>query len=216
MTRPTFDLSVYLVIGPGDCAGRRMSDVVARALAGGATLVQLRDKEASDHDMLALGEALIPLCRAARVPLIVNDRLDVALALGADGLHLGQDDDEAAAARARLGEDRILGVSAANAAELARVPLYAVDYIGVGPVFATSSKPDAGEAIGLEGVAAMRRLTDKPLVGIGGISTDRATAVIEAGANGVAVVSAIGGAEDPAQAARRLRDAVKDASTGQV
>lgn len=185
-----------------------MSDLVARALAGGATLVQLRDKGASDRDMLALGEALVPLCRAARVPLIINDRLDVALALGADGLHLGQDDGDVAAARARLGEDRILGVSAANAEELAKVPQNAVDYFGVGPVYPTSSKDDAGAAIGVEGVVAMRGLTEKPLVGIGGISADSAAAVIRAGAEGIAVVSAIGAAEDPAQAARRLREAV--------
>lgn len=208
MTRPAFDLSVYLVVGPADCAGRTLGEVVSRALAGGATLIQLRDKNARDRDFLEFGRALLPLCRAAGVPLIVNDRLEAALALQADGLHLGQDDMDAAEARDRLGPDRLLGLSAGNRQELSRVPQGLVDYLGVGPVYATGSKADAGDAIGCDGIAAMRALTALPLVGIGGITAARAQEVIRAGAQGVAVVSAIAAAEDPEAAARALKAAV--------
>jgi len=208
VNRPAFDLSLYLVVGPADCRGRPLEQVVAAALAGGVTLVQLRDKTASEAEFLALGRALLPLCRAAGVPLIVNDHLEAALALGAEGLHLGQDDSAVAEARTRLGPDRLLGVSAGSPAELAAVPQELVDYLGVGPVHATGSKADAGAAIGPEGVAAVRVLTDLPLVGIGGLTAARAPAVIRAGARGVAVVSAIAGAEDPEAAARELRRAV--------
>lgn len=208
MTKPPFDLAVYLVVGPSDCAGRSLTDVVQAALAGGVTLVQLRDKKAEDAPFIELGRALLPLCRAAGAPLIVNDRLEAALAIDADGVHVGQEDLAASDVRNRLGPDRILGVSAGTPEELERVPQTLVDYLGVGPFNPTNSKEDAGEAIGTAGIAAIRGQSRLPLVGIGGIRLCDVGEVIRAGARGVAVVSAIAAAPDPKQAASDLKRAV--------
>src|SRR5690625_1387943 len=148
MSHTAVDLTLYLVVGPQDCAGRPITEVVQAALEGGVTLVQLRDKDADEARFIELGRALLPFCRRAAVPMIVNDRLEAALAIGADGLHVGQEDLGAAEVRARLGADKVLGVSAGTAAELERVPQERVDYLGVGPVNSTRSKEDAGDAIG--------------------------------------------------------------------
>jgi thiamine-phosphate pyrophosphorylase len=152
----------------------------------------------------ALKARLAPLA----VPLIINDSLTVALAAEADGLHLGQDDLPAREARAALGPERILGLSAGDLAEARRVDTALVDYVGVGPVFPTGTKADAGAAIGLEGVAALRAYFDLPLVAIGGIQEAKAADVTRCGVDGLAVVSAICGAQDPQAAARGLRQAI--------
>lgn len=206
-----FDLAVYLVVGPSDCRGRPLADVVGAALEGGVTLIQLRDKQADDARLIELGRALLPLCRAAGIPLIINDRLEPALAIGADGVHVGQEDLAAERVRERLGPDRILGVSAGSPEELARVPQEIVDYLGVGPVNPTPTKEDAGTAIGPRGIARIREHSRLPLVAIGGIRLPDVAPLIEAGAQGIAVVSAIAAAEDPKQAARELRRAVAQA-----
>lgn len=211
MTSLSLDISLYFVVGPSDCAGRPLVEVVEGALKGGVTLLQLRDKNMNEEAFIEVGKALLPLCRAYEVPLIVNDRLEAALAIGADGVHVGQDDLGAAEVRARLGNEGLLGVSAANPEELARVPQEAVDYLGVGPINPTKSKGDAGAAIGPEGIAPMRALTALPLVAIGGLGASDAAAVIKAGAQGLAVVSAIAGAADPEVAARNLREAIRQA-----
>jgi len=211
MRRKDLDLSLYLVIGSADCRGRNLDEVVRSALRGGVTLVQLRDKEAEERQFVELGKALLSLCHASGVPLIVNDRLEAAVAIGADGLHVGQDDLGAAEVRDRLGPNRLLGVSAGTPEELRHVPQDLVDYLGVGPVNLSPSKKDAGGAIGAEGVAAVRRLTALPLVAIGGIRSSNVAPLIRAGAQGVAVVSAIAGAADPEAAARNLKEAVLQA-----
>ena len=209
MTRPRLDLRLYLVLGSQDCGGRALADVAAEAVAGGVTLVQLREKLLDTQRMAELARALIALLRPQGVPLIVNDDLEATLASGAEGLHVGQDDPPPAAVRLRLPPDRILGLSVGNAAEAATADPALVDYVGLGPVFATPTKGDAGQPLGIAGLAALRRLVPAlPAVAIGGIKQDQAAAVMATGVQGLAVVSAIAGAADPRAAARALRQAI--------
>ncbi len=207
--RPDFDLSLYLIAGSDAVGDRSLLEVVAAALRGGVTLVQLRDKSASDADLIEQGRTLEALLAPQGVPLIINDRVAVAAACGAAGVHLGQDDLSPSEARAALGPDRILGVSAGLPEEMAIVDPELVDYVGVGPVYGTGTKADAGAAIGLDGLQDMRRRIASPVVAIGGIDEARASAVMACGVEGVAVVSAICAADDPEQAARGLRSAVE-------
>jgi thiamine-phosphate pyrophosphorylase len=202
---PGLDLSLYLIAGPEAVGGRDLMAVVAAAVRGGVSLVQLRDKTAPDAALIERARALKALLSPLGVPLIVNDRLEVALAAEADGLHLGQEDLAPARARAALGPGRILGVSAGDAGEAEIADPTLVDYVGVGPVYPTGSKADAGDAIGLDGLAALRALLALPMVAIGGIDEANAAEVMARGVQGVAVVSAICGAEDPEAAARTLR-----------
>lgn len=210
--KPAFDLSVYLVTDPALGGTRPLEEIVAQAISGGATMVQLRDPHAKGRALAEIGRRLLTVTRARKVPLVVNDRVDVAFAIGADGVHLGQSDLDAAAARRLLGTDAIIGLSVADSAELeaSRKSLGAVDYLGVGPVFATGTKSDAGAAIGLAGISWMRDAVDLPLVAIGGIKAGNAADVVAAGCDGVAVVSAIVSATDPAAAAREIARAVED------
>jgi thiamine-phosphate pyrophosphorylase len=209
--KPAFDLSLYLVTDPVLAGSRPLEEIVAAAIAGGATLVQLRDPHAKGRALTQIGIRLLAVTRPAGVPLIVNDRADVAFTIGAQGVHLGQSDMDATDARRLLGPDAIIGLSVADARELeaSRHALPAVDYLGVGPVFATGTKADAGDAIGLAGISWMRRAVDLPLVAIGGIGENNAAEVVAAGCDGVAVVSAIVGAQDPAAAGKKLANAVK-------
>ncbi len=210
--KPAFDLSVYLVTDPVLGGRRPLEDIVAQAITGGATMVQLRDPDAKGRALAQIGRRLLSVARARNVPLIVNDRVDIAFAIGADGVHLGQSDMDAVDARRLLGPDAIIGLSVANAHELeaSRNAIRVVDYLGVGPVFPTGTKSDAGEATGLEGIAWMRRAIDLPLVAIGGIKAENTADVIAAGCDGVAVVSAIIAAPDPAAATRHLAAAVSE------
>lgn len=204
----TFDLTLYLVTDPRLVAARGLLATVEAAVKGGATIVQLRDPDAHGRALVEQARALKALLAPLAIPLIVNDRVDVAVAADADGVHLGQDDMAPADARALLGPGRILGLSVGSPAEFASSDLAAVDYLGVGPVTATGTKADAGAAIGAAGVGAVRALTQLPIVGIGGIHTGLAGEVIRAGADGVAVVSAICAAPDPRAAAFALRQAI--------
>ena len=207
MPKP-FDLTLYLVTDPRLVAARGLLATVEAAVKGGATIVQLRDPDAHGRALVEQARALKAMLAPLGIPLIINDRVDVAVAADADGVHLGQDDMTPADARAVLGPQRILGLSVGNPAEYAASDLSGVDYLGVGPVKATGTKADAGGAIGAAGVAAVQALTRLPLVGIGGLATADVADVIRAGADGVAVVSAICAASDPEQAARALKAAV--------
>lgn len=211
---PGLDLSLYLVAGDDAVGGRDLVDVVASAVRGGVSLVQLRDKTASDAAMIAQARSLKGLLAPLGVLLIVNDRLEVALAAGAAGLHLGQDDMAPADARRALGPEAILGVSAGDAAEAKIADPAVVDYVGVGPVYPTGSKADAGEAIGLEGLRALAALLAPPVAAIGGIQAANAAEVMACGVQGVAVVSAICGARDPEAAARAFRRRIDAAGRG--
>lgn len=202
------DWSVYVITDRRAARGRPLVEVVRAAIAGGATVVQLREKEAGTRQMIELGQTLHEITRAAGLPLIVNDRVDVALALDAEGVHVGQDDMPAPLARRLIGPGRILGVSAGTVDEARRAERDGADYLGVGDVFGTPSKPDAGPPIGVAGLAEIVRAVAIPVVAIGGITPENAAATIQAGAVGVAVISAVLGAEDVEQAARRLRAVV--------
>lgn len=197
-----FDLGVYLVTDRGCCGPRGVEAVVRAAVAGGVTLVQLRDKGIDARPMLALGRSLLEILRPAGIGLIVNDRIDVARALDADGVHIGQNDVPYAEARRQLGPTKIIGVSVGSEAEAREAADCDADYVGVGPVFATATKPDAGIALGPGETARLARLAHHRAVAIGGIDATNAAALYAAGLEGVAVVSAICSAPDPGAAAQ--------------
>jgi thiamine-phosphate pyrophosphorylase len=211
-TRPRLDYRLYLVTDAGLSRGRPAAEVVAAAIRGGVTMVQYREKSAATLAMLEEAREIRRLCARAGVPFIVNDRLDVALAAGADGVHVGQDDLPAAAARRLIGPDRILGVSAGTPEEARRAQEDGADYIGASPIFATPTKPDAPPAMGVEGLRRLAAAVSVPVVAIGGMNARNAALIVAAGAAGAAVVSAIVAAEDVEAAAREIREALDAAS----
>ena len=199
------DYSVYVVTDRSLSRGRSTLDVVREAVEGGATCVQLREKQAGTREFLEEARALSPWLRGQNIPLFINDRVDIALAVEADGVHLGQQDMPIADAR-RLGPPSwIIGVSAESVEDAVRAEREGADYIGVSPVFATPTKTDTARPLGLEGLRAMRAAVHIPLVAIGGIHLRNAREVIRAGADGLAVVSAIVSADSPREAAAALR-----------
>ena len=222
MTRP-FDPTLYLVTDTALAAPRPVADVVRAAVAGGVTTVQVRDKTASRRELLGLTRAVqAVLADRPDVAVWVNDAVDVALLAGVHGVHLGQDDLPPAAVRALLGPDRLLGFSVSSVAELdvARaLPAGTVDLVGIGPVWTTPTKPDAGSALGPEGVRALAdaaREAGFTTVAIGGVDAGRAAEVAAAGVDGVCVVSAICAAADPGAAARELRSEIDRGRLAQV
>ncbi len=211
MAKPTVNWALMVITDRGLSLGRDPLDVTRAAIEGGATVVQLRDKDVSTREMYTLGLALRELTRRLGVPLIVNDRLDIALAIEADGLHVGQSDLPADVSRRLLGPDRILGVSAETPDQARIAWSDGADYLGVGTVYATGSKADAGAPLGLDGLAEVARATPLPVVAIGGIGPGRVGPCVSHGAHGVAVISAIVSQPDPEAAARRLRAEVEAA-----
>jgi thiamine-phosphate diphosphorylase len=206
-TRLVDGLRLYLVADPNQSSGN-LRDQVEAALRGGVTAVQLRWKSATDRELLEEAMTLAAMCKVHGALFFVNDRVDIALASGADGVHLGVDDLPIEDAR-RLGESSLtIGFSPETDEQANRANLRGADYLGVGPVFGTASKSDAGPAIGLEILSRRVATAGIPVIGIGGITAENAGQVISAGAVGVAVVSAILRAADPEPAARRLRQAV--------
>jgi thiamine-phosphate pyrophosphorylase len=211
---PRGDWRVYVITaGPAQARGRSHLEIAEAAIRGGATAVQLRMKDAPAGAIVETARRIGARCREAGVAFIVNDRVDVALASEADGAHVGQDDLPAAAARALLGAAPFLGVSAATAGEARTAARDGADYLGVGAVYATATKADAGAAVGLARIREVAASCDLPVVGIGGITVGTAAAVIRAGAAGVAVITAVTMAEDMAEATRLLRREV-DAARG--
>ncbi len=184
------DYSIYLVTDDGCLQGRALIDCVREALEGGVTLVQYRAKTASSAEMYAEALQLKALCDSFNVPLIINDRLDIAMTVGAAGVHLGQDDLPCAAARNLLGEDYIIGVSAHNPAEAKAALQSGADYLGCGAVFGTATKADV-KKLGTDGLAAICKEKGLPVVGIGGVTADNYREVRAAGADGAAIVSGI-------------------------
>ena len=210
---PAATYILYLVTDAGLSRGRSHLSIVEAAIRGGVTIVQYREKSASTRRMIHEATELRRLCRAAGIPLIINDRLDVALAVDADGVHVGQDDMPASVARRLLGKMKILGVSAGSIEEARKAVDDGADYIGASPVFSTPTKPDAPPSLGIEGLRRMTQAVKIPVVAIGGITEGNAVTIMEAGAAGIAVVSAIVGAEDVEAAARALRAAVENVRT---
>jgi len=178
-------------------------DACRRVVRGGATAVQVRLKDVAPREVLALTRKLVS---ALPVPVLVNDRVDVALAAGAAGAHLGQDDPPLVALRPHLPPGFLLGMSVGSEAEAARVRSWNADYWSIGPCYATSNKSDAGPPLGAAGFATLARLAPPgvPVIGIGGIRADNARAIVAAGASGVAVIGAIWNASDPEAAARAI------------
>ena len=200
----------YLVT-QGDLHERGTRATVEAAIEGGIDVVQLREKHASARERYELGLELREVTREAGVPLVVNDRIDLAAAIDADGVHLGDDDLPVGVARERLGSDAIVGRSVSTPAGAQEAERAGADYLGVGAVFATATKEtrESESEIGLDAVRAVREATDLPFVGIGGITAENAGSVLRAGADGVAVVSAIAAADDPTTATESLRAAVE-------
>lgn len=198
-------LRLYLVTDQASLRGRTLADVVLAAVTGGVSCVQLREKTLATRDFVALALAVKDLLAPFDVPLIINDRLDVALACGAQGVHLGQSDMPVALARQRLPPEVFIGLSVESLADVARAAGQPVDYLGISPVYATPTKTDTAAPWGLAGVRQVRALTGLPLVAIGGIHQGNAVDVLRAGADGLAVVSAICSAPDPQAAAQSFQ-----------
>ncbi len=186
------------------------AELARMAVAGGADTVQYRQKSGFTRNMIETARAMRKICARSGVPLIVNDRVDVALAADADGVHLGQDDFPVAMARDLLGAGRIIGVSAGNPDEARQGILDGADYVGFGPVFPTGSKSDAGEAQGLEKLADFTRAARAPVIAIGGIGAGTAADVARSGAHGIAVISAVCCQADPEAATRNLVELIRN------
>jgi thiamine-phosphate pyrophosphorylase len=208
------DFGLYLVTDRVLSGGRPLEKIVRESIAGGVTLVQLREKDAGAREFLVEAFVLRQAASELGVPLIVNDRVDIALACRADGVHLGQEDMPCALARRIVGKDMIIGVSVSTVEEALEAEAEGADYLGVGPLFATATKADALPATGLAVLRGVRRAVRIPLVGIGGINDSNAGDVISAGADGVAVVSAIVASSDPGEAARAIRSTIDEVRSG--
>ena len=204
-----FDYSLYLVTDRALSLGRSTVEVVRAAIRGGVSCVQLREKGCSTREFMDEARLLKALLAGTGVPLFINDRLDVALAVGADGVHLGQNDLHIADARRLVGNRMIIGISAESVADAIRAEAEGADYIGASPVFTTPTKTDTAPPLGLDGLRAIRRAVQLPLVAIGGIDADNAAQVLRAGADGLAVVSAIVSAPCPRTAAAVLRQRIQ-------
>ena len=184
--------------------GRTLEAVIIAAVRGGATMVQLREKWATTREFLEQARTLKAALKGARVPLVINDRADIALAVDADGVHVGQTDMPVEVVRALLGPHKIIGLSITNEEQVLRPDAEAADYLGIGPIHPQTTKSDASTPLGFAGFAALRRRTAKPVVAIGGVKAEHVQSLIEAGADGVAVVSAVMSADDCTLAAREL------------
>jgi thiamine-phosphate pyrophosphorylase len=210
--KKSFDPSLYLILDLALVKSRPLDPLIASAIAGGVTLVQLRGKGMATRELGLVGAHLKALLAPHHVPLIMNDDVAVALAVGADGVHLGQDDLPPAAARLLLGADALIGLSVGSPAEAVGVDAALIDYVSIGPIFATSTKRDAGPAIGIEGFDRVRGLFPSlPAVAIGGITPDNAAAIVRAGATGLAVASALCCAGEPEPVARRFQERITTA-----
>jgi len=203
-----FDPSLYLVTDRLLAKGRPIEFIVEQALKGGVTMVQLREKNCSIPDFINLAVRLKKILAPFHIPLIINDRLDIALASDADGLHIGQQDMPYAIARKILGKEKIIGLSVENITQAKDANELDVAYIGLSPVFVTDTKTELVNALGLEGVCEIASFSKHCMVAIGGINARNVVDVLQAGATGIAVVSAIVSADDPMMAAREIREKI--------
>lgn len=205
----SFDLSLYLVTDRSLSLERTLEYVVSEAAKGGVTMVQLREKDCSTLEFYQQAILLKECLQPYNIPLIINDRLDIALACDAEGLHIGQSDIPYAIARKILGKDKIIGLSVECLQDAMDTNELDVDYIGISPVFGTMTKTDTAPALGLDGVREIVNISKHPSVGIGGINQGNAADIIEAGADGISVVSAIMSATDPKESALQLRSIIQ-------
>ena len=193
-----------MIVDPAAARGRDLAQITAQAIRGGADAVQLRDKTGPVRQVIEEAERLLAVTRPAAVPLIINDRIDVAVACGADGVHVGQDDLAVSVARQILGPDRIIGKSTHTLPQALEAEREGVDYLAVGPIYPTPTKPEA-RSVGRALIAQVRAKVHTPFVVIGGIEEETLPEVLQAGAACVAVVRAVCGADDPEAAARTLK-----------
>ena len=202
---------LYLVTDRGLCGPKDLIDVILKALQGGVACVQLREKEVSTRFFVEEAQKIKALMAPFKAPLIINDRIDVALAVGADGVHIGQADMPYAVARKLMGKRAIIGLSVETWEDVERAQYLDVDYLGVSPVFETPTKTDTKGSWGLEGLSKIKAYSRHPLVAIGGLNASNAADAVRAGADCIAVVSAICSAFDPLEAARELHDTILNA-----
>ena len=202
------DYSLYLVTDRGLSRGRTNLEIISAAVNGGTTVVQLREKECSTREFIEQALAIKEFLKDHGVPLIINNRVDVAQAVKADGVHLGQTDMPLEAAKKIVGDSMIIGISAESLQDAIEAEKGGADYLGVSPIYATPTKTDTAPPLGLEGLREIRRAVRLPLVGIGGLNPGNAAEVIRSGADGVAVVSAIVAADDPQTAADELKQII--------
>lgn len=203
-------LKLYLVTDRELSLGRSLEEVVSEAVKGGVTVVQLREKDASTGEFIELARRLMTLLKPLDIPLIINDRVDVALAVDADGVHIGQSDMSYEDARRLLGPDKIIGLSVENFKDIEAANALDVDYIGISPVYGTPTKTDTAEPFGLEGLRKAVQMSVHPTVAIGGMNASTIAEVMAAGTDGVAVVSAICSAENIRKATSDLRAIVEE------
>ena len=208
------DWTLYVITDDRLSRGRSHLEVAQEAIKGGASLIQFRDKEMTTRQLVETAGKIKGLTDKVNIPLIINDRLDVALAVDADGVHVGQADMPAGLARKLIGPHKILGVSASTVEEALQAEREGADYVSASPVFTTPTKPDAPPPTGLEGLRAIVNAVNLPVIAIGGINEENVTEVMEAGAQGVAVISAVVSAPDIAAAARHLRETIEAARKG--
>ncbi len=208
--RREFDLSLYLVTDSDLAAGRDLEWIVREAVAGGVTMVQIRDKESSTRDFVAVARRLKSALVGSGVALVANDRVDVALAADLDGVHIGQSDMNYEDARRLLGDDKIIGLSVENMEQVALANGLGVDYIGISPIYATPTKEDTAEPFGLDGCRVAVELSNHRAVAIGGMNSSTIAAVMAQGVEGVAVVSAIVAADEPRVAAKKLKEIIDE------
>ncbi len=213
--RRLFDLSLYLVTDRELSCPRSLSYIVEKAVSGGATMVQLREKDSSVRDFLKLAGELKGILGRLNIPLIINDRLDIAIACGADGIHVGQDDMPVEDIRRCLGRDALIGLSVESAEDAKKANRLDIDYIGISPVFTTDTKKELTRGLGLKGVREISGISRFPSVGIGGIRFSNTRDIIRSGADGVAVVSAICSAPDPEKAASEICREIEAGRSGE-
>lgn len=211
MNRNNFDLSLYLVTDRDLSKGRDIRWIVEEAVKGGCTMVQLREKDCCTKDFIKIAQDLKEILKPYNVPLLINDRVDVALAVDADGVHIGQSDMPYEIARKLLGPDKFIGISVENLDEVTKANEIDVDYIGVSPIFSTPTKTNTKTPFLLEGARLAASISKHPTVGIGGMNHKTAKDVILSGLDGIAVVSDIVSAESPKESAETLLKIVKDA-----
>lgn len=203
------DFKLYVIIDRKSCRGRDLAYVAEEAVTGGADIIQLRDKESSANEILKAGRAIRNLTRQKKVPFIVNDRVDIAVALDADGVHLGQDDLPIEVARSIIGKGKMIGLSTHSVSQALEAQKRGADYIAAGPIFLTPTKPDY-QAVGINLIKEIKGKIKIPFVVIGGIDESNIDEVLAAGAGRVAVVRAVCGAEDIRGAAERLKEKFKN------
>ena len=205
-------MKLYLVTDRELSLGRSLEEVVSEAIAGGVTMVQLREKDAATGEFIALAGRLMKILKPLDIPLIINDRVDIAMAVDADGVHIGQSDMPYEMARRLLGPDKIIGLSVENMDDLIKANSLDVDYVGISPVYGTPTKTDTAEPFGLEGLRKAVNISKHPTVAIGGMNAGTIADVMAAGTDGVAVVSAICSAENIRETAAQLKTVIESNS----